>query len=119
LLLQGTRHSGSEHPHCYSDNAMTTPSAFETDAFLAAAATASGSDVHYREHRFNDSKREAKAYPYKLARLRTRVREMGYEGSRLSEEDENRCRCVQDSRSQPQSSDWSNYLRWPDPKIIS
>lgn len=73
---------------------MTLP-ASGTDASLTAEETAVDWDLSYRDPRFCYSKRDAKAYPYQLARLRMRVHEARYEESLMSGNDESGRRCFQ------------------------
>ena len=69
-----------------------------TGASLAAQRATVDLDVGYHGHRFCYSKRDAKAYPHQLARLRVRVAQATYEQSLSSGNAEDGQRCCQDRR---------------------
>ena len=97
LLLQAGR-PGYEHLHCSIDEAMMTQTTSGTGASLVAKRATVDWDVGYHGHRFCYSKRDAKAYPHQLARLRMRVHQARYEQSLSSGNAEDGQRCFQDRR---------------------
>jgi hypothetical protein len=77
---------------------MMTQTASGTGASLHAPVAAVDRDVVYDNHRFCYSKRDAKAYPRQLARLRMRGHRVDYELSLSSGNDDDGQRCFQDTR---------------------
>ncbi|WP_248558002.1 hypothetical protein [Paraburkholderia terrae] len=89
---------GSEYLRCCIYEAMMIQTASEAGVSLAAKRAVVDRDIGLHGHRFRYSKRDAKAYPHKLARLRMRVHQAGCERSLLIGNDEDGRQCFKDVR---------------------